>query len=53
LVEDAIEKETLATKESTTPLKNHVIAKKKKSVVPNEDPPFSRKSVRLSVKVKK
>jgi hypothetical protein len=33
--------------------KNHVIAKKKKSVVPNESPPSTRKSVRLSVRVMK
>jgi chemotaxis regulatin CheY-phosphate phosphatase CheZ len=38
LVEASIEKETSTVKESTTPLKNPVIAKKKKPVVPNEDP---------------
>jgi hypothetical protein len=53
LVEAAIEKETPIVKEITTPLKNPVIAKKKKSVVPNEDPPSTRKSVRLSVRVTK
>jgi hypothetical protein len=61
LVEDAIEKETSSIKESIAPVKKSVIAKKKKpiiankkkSVVPNEDPPSTRKSVRLSVKVTK
>jgi hypothetical protein len=53
LVEASIEKETSTVKESTTPLKNPIIVKKKKPVVPNEDPPSTRKSVRLSVKVTK
>jgi hypothetical protein len=53
LVEAAIEKETPTVKESIAPLKKPVIAKRKKSVVPNEDPPSTRKSVRLSVKVTK
>jgi hypothetical protein len=61
LVEAAIEEETSAVKESIAPFKKFVIAKnkrpiianKKKSVVPNEDPPYTRKSVRLSVKVTK
>jgi hypothetical protein len=53
LVEAAIEKETLAVNESTTPLKKPIIAKRKNSIVPNEDPPSIRKSMRLSVKVTK
>jgi hypothetical protein len=53
LVEFVIEKETPKVNESTTPLKNHVIAKRKISVAPNKDPPSTRKSVRLSVKVMK
>ena len=53
LVEYTIEKETPTVNEGTTPLKNHVIGKKKKSIVPNEDPPSTRKSVRLSVRVTK
>ena len=53
LIEATIEKETPVVKESTAPLKNPVIAKKNKFVVPNEDPPSTRKSVRLSVKVTK
>jgi hypothetical protein len=53
LVEASIEKETSAVKEIPAPLKNPVMAKKKKPVVPNEDPPSTRKSVRLSVKVTK
>jgi predicted RNase H-like nuclease (RuvC/YqgF family) len=53
LVEASIEKETPIVKESIAPLKKPVIAKKKKSVVPNEDPPSTRKSVRLSVRVTK
>jgi hypothetical protein len=53
LVEDTIEKETPIVKESITPLKNPVIAKRKKHVVPNEDPPPTRRSVRLSVRVTK
>jgi hypothetical protein len=61
LVEASIEKETSAVKESIALVKKSVIAKKKKPiiankkkfVVPNEDPPSTRKSVRLSVKVTK
>ena len=53
LVEAAIEKETSTVKESTTPLKKLVITKKKKPAMPNEDPPSTRKSVRLSVRVTK
>jgi predicted RNase H-like nuclease (RuvC/YqgF family) len=53
LVEAAIEKETPTAKESIAPLKNPVIAKRKKLVVPKEDPPSTRKSVRLSVRVTK
>ena len=53
LVEASIENDKPTIKESTTTLKNHVIANKKKSIVPNEDPLSTRKSVRLSVKVKK
>jgi predicted RNase H-like nuclease (RuvC/YqgF family) len=53
LVEVVIEKETQATKESIAPLKNHVTAKNKKPVVPKEDPPSPRKSVRLGVRLMK
>ena len=53
LVEAAIEKETSTVKERKTPLKNLIIPKKNKPVVPNEDPPSTRKSARLSVKVTK
>ena len=53
LVEDAIEKETPVVKESISPLKKPVISKRKKCVVPNEDPPSTRKRVRLSVRVTK
>jgi uncharacterized protein YfcZ (UPF0381/DUF406 family) len=45
LVEDVIEKETPTTKESIAPLKN--------LVVPKEEPPSPRKSVRLSVRLMK
>jgi hypothetical protein len=51
LVEASIEKDTPTTKESISPSKNHVTAKRKKPVVPKEDPPSPRKSVRLSVKL--
>jgi hypothetical protein len=47
LVEAAIEKETPTTKESIAPLKKPVTVKRKKHVVPKEDPPSPRKSVRL------
>jgi hypothetical protein len=53
LVEAAIEDDKPVAKESTTTLKNIVNAKKKKSIVPIEDPLSTRKSVRLSVKMKK
>ena len=53
LVEDSIEKETPVVKENKTPLRKPVISKRKKSIVPNEDPPSTRKSVRLSVRVTK
>jgi hypothetical protein len=53
LVEASIEKETPVVKESIAPLKKPVIAKSKKSAMPNEDPPSTRKSVRLSVRVMK
>jgi hypothetical protein len=53
LVEAAIEDDKPTAKESTTTLKNPVNAKKKKSVVPIEDPLSTRKSVRLSVKMTK
>ena len=53
LVEAVIEDDKPAAKESTTTLKNLVNAKNKKSVVPIEDPLSTRKSVRLSVKMKK
>jgi hypothetical protein len=52
-VEASIEKETPTIKERKTPLKKPIIAKRKKFVVPKEDPPSIRKSVRLSVKVMK
>jgi hypothetical protein len=48
LVEDAIEKETPTTKESISPLKKHVTSKRKNPIVPKEDPPSPRKSVRLT-----
>jgi hypothetical protein len=53
LVEASIEKETPTAKESIAPLKNPITAKRKKPVVPKEDPPSPRKSVRLSVRVTK
>jgi hypothetical protein len=51
LVEASIEDDKPTTKESTTTLKKPANAKKKKSVVPFEDPLSTRKSVRLSVKM--
>jgi predicted RNase H-like nuclease (RuvC/YqgF family) len=53
LVEDDIEKETPAAKESISPLKRPITTKIRKPDVPKEDPPSTRKSVRLSVKVMK
>jgi hypothetical protein len=53
LVEAAIEDDKPIAKESTTTPKNHVNAKKKKSIVSIEDPLSTRKSMRLSVKMKK
>jgi hypothetical protein len=53
LVEAAIEKETLAAKESIAPLKNPITTKINNPNVPKEDPPSTRKSVRLSVRVTK
>jgi hypothetical protein len=53
LVEDAIEDDKPATKESTATQKKPVNAMKNKSVVPIEDPLSTRKSVRLSVKMTK
>jgi uncharacterized protein (DUF3084 family) len=53
LVEDAIEDEKQATKEGTNTPKKPVNAKKKKSTVSIEDPLSTRKSMRLSVKMKK
>jgi hypothetical protein len=53
LVEDAIENDKPAAKESTATLKNLVNAKKKKFVVPIEDPLSTKKSVSLSVKMTK
>ena len=53
LVEASIEDDKPIAKESTTALKKPVNAKKKKFVVPIEDPLSTRKSVRLSVKMKK
>jgi hypothetical protein len=53
LVEVAIEDDKPTTKESTTTLKKLVNAKKKKSAMSIEDPLSTRKSVRLSVKMKK
>ena len=52
LVEVAIEDDKPAAKESTARLKNPINAKKKKYVVLIEDPLSTRKSVRLSVKMK-
>ena len=53
MVEAVIEKEKPTAKESITPLKKHVTAKRKKPVGPKEDPPSLRKSVRLSVRLMK
>jgi hypothetical protein len=53
LVEAAIENETPTAKESISPLKNPFTAKRKNLVVPKEDAPSTRKSVRLSIKVTK
>jgi hypothetical protein len=53
LVEAAIEDEKPAAKESTTTLNKPASAKKKKSVESIEDTLSTRKSVRLSVKMKK
>ena len=53
MVEADIEKETPTTKESIAPLKKLVTAKRKKPVVPKEDPPSPRKSVMLSVRLMK
>jgi hypothetical protein len=52
-VESTIEKETPAAKESISPLKKIITAKRKKPVVPKEDPSSPRKSVMLSVKLMK
>jgi hypothetical protein len=52
LVEVSIEDYKPAAKESTTTLKKLANAKKNKSDVPLEDPLSTRKSVRLSVKMK-
>jgi hypothetical protein len=53
LVEAAIEDEKPIAKESTTILKKPTSAKKKKSTKLVEDTLSTRKSVRLSVKMKK
>jgi hypothetical protein len=53
LVEASIEDDKPTAKESTATLKKPANDKKKKSVVPIEDPLSTRKSVRLSVKMKK
>jgi hypothetical protein len=53
LVEVVIEKETPTAKESIAPLNKLVTAKRKKLVVPKEDPPSPRKSVMLSVRLMK
>jgi hypothetical protein len=53
LVEAVIEDDKLTTKESTTTQKKPVNARKKNFVVSIEDPLSTRKSVRLSVKMKK
>jgi hypothetical protein len=53
LVEAAIENETPAVKESIAPLKKPNTTKRKNHVVPKEDPPSKRRSVRLSVRVTK
>jgi esterase/lipase len=53
LVEAVIEDEKTTAKESTATLKNLVNAKKKNFVVSIEDPLSTKKSVRLSVKMKK
>jgi hypothetical protein len=51
LVESSIEDDKPTTKESTTTQKKPVNARKKNSVVPNEDPLSTKKSVRISVKM--
>jgi hypothetical protein len=53
LVEAAIEDDKPTNKESTATPKKPVNAKKKKSIVSIEDPLSTRKSMRLSVKMKK
>jgi hypothetical protein len=53
LVEVVVEDDKPAAKESTTTLKKPSNAKKKKFVVSIDDPLSTRKSVRLSVKMKK
>jgi hypothetical protein len=53
LVEATIEYEKITTKERTTTPKKPVNSKKKKFAVSIEDPLSTRKSMRLSVKMKK
>jgi hypothetical protein len=53
LVESIIEDDKPTAKESTTTPKKPVNAKKKKYVVSIEDPLSTKKSMRLSVKMKK
>jgi hypothetical protein len=53
LIEAAIEKETLVAKERIAPLKKPITTKINNPNVPKEDPPSTRKSVRLSVRVTK
>jgi len=45
--------ETPVVKKSIAPLKKFVIAKNKKSIVPNQNPPSTRNIVRLSARVTK
>jgi hypothetical protein len=53
LVEVVIEKDTPVAKERITPLNNPITTKRNNSDVPKKDPPSTRKSVRLSVRVTK
>jgi hypothetical protein len=53
LVEATIEDDKPTTNESTNTQKKPINARKKKSVVPIANPLYTRKSVRLSVKMTK
>jgi hypothetical protein len=53
LVESSIEDDKLASKERKATLKKHANANKNKSIVPIKDPLSTKKSLRLSVEMKK